>query len=192
MKTSSRTRILVSALELAGKEGFDHVTFEALAERTGLTRGGVVYHFRTRDALIEAVASLLVERWREEALAALGKPVADATQPERVAALARSTIEGAIRPDELAFMFSGRSEASRLVKAWEGFYHEWVGDLAALAPGQRVALLAAEGCWSHLAAGMELGTLGDEDTFNLVIAMAAGQAPLEARPPEPEDPEAAT
>lgn len=176
MKASSRARILISALELARDEGFDHLTFEALAERAGLTRGGVVYHFRTRDALIEGVATLLLTRWQEAALEALGKPLTEATSAERVAALARSVIEGAILPGELDFMLSGRPEAQRLVAAWDDFYDQWVGDPATLTPTQRVALLAAEGYWSHTAAGAEARSLGDPDTLELIVDLAAGHA----------------
>ena len=47
MRTSKRDRIITGALELAHRDGFDTLTFDALAEHVGLTRGGVIYHFRT-------------------------------------------------------------------------------------------------------------------------------------------------
>ena len=42
MRRSNRERIIAGALEIIGREGVDALTFEALAERVGLTRGGVV------------------------------------------------------------------------------------------------------------------------------------------------------
>ena len=74
MRRSNRERIITGALEIIGREGVDALTFEALAERVGLTRGGVVYHFRTREALLAGIAEDLLARWRDEALAALGRP----------------------------------------------------------------------------------------------------------------------
>lgn len=73
MRTSKRDRIITGALELAHRDGFDALTFDALAEHVGLTRGGVIYHFRTKTELLEGIAVAFQERWRAEALEALGK-----------------------------------------------------------------------------------------------------------------------
>ena len=78
MRRSNRERIIAGALEIIGREGADALTFEALAQRVGLTRGGVVYHFRTREALLAGIAEDLLARWRDEALAALDKPFEEA------------------------------------------------------------------------------------------------------------------
>ena len=49
MRTSKRDRIITGALELAHRDGFDALTFDTLAEHVGLSRGGVIYHFRTKN-----------------------------------------------------------------------------------------------------------------------------------------------
>ena len=77
MRTSKRDRIITGALELAHRDGFDALTFDALAEHVGLTRGGVIYHFRTKTELLEGIAVAFQERWRAEALEALGKPAVE-------------------------------------------------------------------------------------------------------------------
>ena len=64
MRTSKRDRIITGALELAHRDGFDTLTFDALAEHVGLTRGGVIYHFRTKTDLLEGIAAAFLERWR--------------------------------------------------------------------------------------------------------------------------------
>ena len=87
MRTSKRDRIITGALELAHRDGFDALTFDALAEHVGLTRGGVIYHFRTKTELLEGIASAFFERWRAEALEALGKPLEEASRAERIEAL---------------------------------------------------------------------------------------------------------
>ena len=53
MRTSKRDRIITGALELAHRDGFDALTFDTLAEHVGLSRGGVIYHFRTKTELLE-------------------------------------------------------------------------------------------------------------------------------------------
>jgi len=67
MRTSKRDRIITGALELAHRDGFDALTFDALAEHVGLTRGGVIYHFRTKTDLLEGIAAPMPEAfvgWR--------------------------------------------------------------------------------------------------------------------------------
>ena len=103
---------------------------------------GVVYHFRTRKALLAGIAEDLLARWRDEALAALDKLFEEAPHSERLAALAASVLDGALLPGELAFLVSGRPEATGL---WDAFRAEWVGDPRCLTPAQRVGLLAVDG-----------------------------------------------
>ena len=79
MRTSNRDRIITGALELVHCDGFDTLTFDALAEHVGLTRGGIIYHFHTKAELLEGIASAFQERWRAEALEALGKPLDEAS-----------------------------------------------------------------------------------------------------------------
>ena len=87
MRTSKRDRIITGALELAHRDGFDALTFDTLAEHVGLSRGGVIYHFRTKNELLEGIANAFFERWQAEALEALGKPIAQASRAERIEAL---------------------------------------------------------------------------------------------------------
>ncbi|WP_128772235.1 TetR/AcrR family transcriptional regulator [Actinomyces oricola] len=174
MRASKRERIIEGALELAQHGGFDHLTFEALAEHVGLTRGGLVYHFATKQALLEGIAAALLERWRHEAEQALGGPLEEADRTERIRALVRSVISGEILPGELSFMLSGAPEATALAQAWDALCLEWVGDPADLTPMQRVAILAMDGWWANQASGAGSHNPQDEATRELIIALAAG------------------
>lgn len=174
MRGSKRDRIIDGALELAQGTGFETLTFEALAEHVGLTRSGLVYHFATKQALLEGIAARLLETWRTEAQRALGKPLDRADRAERISALALSVIEGTILPGELSFLLSGSPQAHALARAWEELRQEWVGDPEDLSPDQRVALLAVDGWWANRAVGEEGANPADQATRDLIIAMAAG------------------
>ena len=94
MRRSNRERIIAGALEIIGREGADALTFEALAQRVGLTRGGVVYHFRTREALLAGELALLVsgraeaaDLWDDFRAEWVGDPLA-LTPAQRVGLLA--------------------------------------------------------------------------------------------------------
>ena len=87
MRPSSRTAILDAAFRLAGRdEGSVEITFDATAREAGVTKGGVLYHFPTRDDLVIAVGEYVAQRVDEAMLAKLGKPFEEATAADRVRA----------------------------------------------------------------------------------------------------------
>jgi AcrR family transcriptional regulator len=58
--TSTRDRILDAAESIVISAGVSRLTLEAAAVEAGLSKGGVLYHFRTRDALVSAMVERLV------------------------------------------------------------------------------------------------------------------------------------
>jgi AcrR family transcriptional regulator len=50
----TRARILNAAMALLAEQGYADATNASIAERANLTRGAMLYHFPTREALIEA------------------------------------------------------------------------------------------------------------------------------------------
>jgi len=142
MRTSKRDRIITGALELAHRDGFDALTFDALAEQVGLTRGGVIYHFRTKTELLEGIAVAFQERWRAEALEALGKPLEEANRTERIEALARSVLDGEILPGEVSFILSSTPQAETIKNAWDMLRDEWIGEVDELSAMRSGSILA--------------------------------------------------
>ena len=177
MRTSNRDRIITGALELAHRDGFDTLTFDALAEHVGLTRGGIIYHFRTKAELLEGIASAFQERWRAEALEALSKPLEEASRAERIEALTRSVVDGEILPGEVSFMLSATPEAEMLKDAWNALRREWVGEVPELTPMQRVALLAVDGWWANRAVDSHNQDPDDPAIADLIVSLVAGNLP---------------
>jgi len=66
--------IIDAAIELFGSRGFKGTTIAAIAERVGLTDAGVLHHFPTKAALIEAALErgLLLQTTRMQELLAPG------------------------------------------------------------------------------------------------------------------------
>ena len=52
----TRVQILETAMKLFAEVGYDRAGNAAIAEACGLTRGAMLYHFPTREALVEAAA----------------------------------------------------------------------------------------------------------------------------------------
>jgi AcrR family transcriptional regulator len=63
---ATRQRILNAAFALVRREGVARLTIEAVAQEAGLSKGGVLYHFRSKESLIQAMVASLVERFEDD------------------------------------------------------------------------------------------------------------------------------
>ena len=52
---SSRERLMVAAVQVALSEGISAMTLEAVAKEAGVSKGGLLYHFASKDELIAAM-----------------------------------------------------------------------------------------------------------------------------------------
>ena len=66
MATNSRENLLVAAETVIIEKGFAHLTLEAVAAQANLSKGGLLYHFPTKDALIEALVTTSHARFNQE------------------------------------------------------------------------------------------------------------------------------
>ena len=60
---TTRQQIIHAAFALIRREGVARLTIEAVAQEAGLSKGGVLYHFRSKESLIQAMVASLVERF---------------------------------------------------------------------------------------------------------------------------------
>lgn len=58
-KQDSKTEILSAAISLIRREGAASLTIDAVAEESGFSKGGVLYNFPTKDALITGMVGFL-------------------------------------------------------------------------------------------------------------------------------------
>lgn len=123
MRTSKRTQILDAAARLVQREGVKSVTFDAVAAEAGLTKGGLLYHFASREELVRSIHQHLADRWEADLVAAAGKPAAEASPAERLAAYARVTTQSATRA-ELLFMVEG-STTPEHAAPWDAVLERW-------------------------------------------------------------------
>lgn len=56
--------LLHAAEEVALRDGFSRLTFDAIAKQSGVSKGGVLHHFGNKDKVLEAMVLNGVERWR--------------------------------------------------------------------------------------------------------------------------------
>ncbi|GGR66475.1 TetR family transcriptional regulator [Streptomyces aureoverticillatus] len=58
-----RNRLLNAAERLLVKQGVDAIRLDAVAAEAGVSKGGLLYHFPTKQALVQGVVERLVERF---------------------------------------------------------------------------------------------------------------------------------
>ena len=62
---SARERIIDAAEQVVIDLGAKHLTFDAVASKAGVSRGGLLYHFPDKKALLKGMLDRLVERSTE-------------------------------------------------------------------------------------------------------------------------------
>jgi AcrR family transcriptional regulator len=153
MRTSNRTRILDAAVRVINRDGVRGVTFESVSAEAGLTRGGLLYHFPSREALLHGIDLHLVQMWEAQMEAIVGKPTAEATQHERYQAFVRVSALSATRAELMFMLESVNAETGSA--PWSEAMTRWAPQ--APAPGNAtpqaldafVARLAADGLWIY-------------------------------------------
>ncbi|OYN89138.1 TetR/AcrR family transcriptional regulator [Parenemella sanctibonifatiensis] len=129
MRPSNRSRILEAAIRIIDRDGMTALTFDAVAAESDLTRGGVIYHFESREALVLAIHQHVAEQRLLAYVRACAQP------PQR------AHVRLALEP-------TPESQA-----VWRPIYQAWLPD-GDQAGGERtraltLARLAADGLWLH-------------------------------------------
>jgi len=152
MRPSNRSKILDAAVRVIHRDGVTGITFDSVAAESGVTRGGMMYHFPSREALVQALHQHLAEQWETSLELSAGKPRQDTSPQERAVAYARTSAQSATRA-ELLFLLDA-SNSPELAAPWDRVLDRWappapesVDDQAALS--RFIARLAADGLWIY-------------------------------------------
>jgi len=148
VRESKRTVILDAAVTVIEAEGITAVTFDSIAAATGITRGGIIYHFSSREELIKATHQHLAQRWEHQLEAVCGKPAEQATAAERLSAYIRTAAASATRA-ELQMILDSQHTKHQAI--WDATIDRWTGRHERGEASQdrtaTLALLAADGLW---------------------------------------------
>lgn len=78
---SSRDRLLDAAEELVSAQGATNLTLDAVARAAGVSKGGLLYHFPTKEALLQAMVDRHLEEVDRRVAALLASGGRYATNP---------------------------------------------------------------------------------------------------------------
>ena len=71
---ATKRRILDAAEQIVLRDGVGHLTLEASATEAGLSKGGVLYHYPSRDALVAAMVTRIIQEFEDDIAAYLPEP----------------------------------------------------------------------------------------------------------------------
>lgn len=153
MRPSSRTLILDAAVRVTEREGITALTLEAAAEEAGLTKGGLLYHFRTREDLLVGIQRHIVQGLEDLFLADLGVPWEEADPAARGTTYIRVMMRQTTRYADLAFMLESVNHPE-LARVWDELLERWAPAPDTPEPARMdlfLARLAVDGLWMFYA-----------------------------------------
>ena len=143
----TRNRLLDAADDLVQREGAARLTLEAVAAEAGVSKGGLLYHFPSKEALITALLERRFQRFEE---AWRARMAADPDPRGRaVRAYLHVTLED---PDPAAAgLLAAVATDPALLAPLQAQYRSWQREIAAdpgLTPAEGTLLrLAIDGLW---------------------------------------------
>ena len=145
-RTDTRKRLLDAAAAVVRRDGARALTLDAVAAEAGVSKGGLLYHFKTKRDLLDAMLEGWVEEFGTEIAAAEeGKGFAHgyvkASDMTGWAAAARATEFG---------LLAAMVEEPATLEGVRARYAAWQNQLVAQAADPvdaTVARLAADGLW---------------------------------------------
>ncbi|MEM9532138.1 MAG: TetR/AcrR family transcriptional regulator [Pseudomonadota bacterium] len=154
----AKLAVLEAARRIVSSKGTGSLTFETLVAESGITRGGITYHFPTKEALLYALIEHDLAQWN--ALEAAQRPDCDCPQAADLIAHVRAhTGQGTDKRRFVAGMLSAATLDPTLLDPVRGHFREVYADTdwndAELK--RHILRLAAEGLfWSEIFECFEL------------------------------------
>ncbi|MGH3367134.1 MAG: TetR/AcrR family transcriptional regulator [Nocardioidaceae bacterium] len=147
-RPSNRGRVLDAATAVAQRDGPGAVTIDAVVSESGMSRGGVLYHFRSKEALLQALVDQDIDTVRE--MTGLDGEAAPQSATERIRAYHASCVAWPADRGHVALAVA-LAENPALLQSWARLQRELdQADEAAdgsTAMTSAVARLALDGLW---------------------------------------------
>ena len=153
-------KLLDAAEAVVVRQGISNLTLDAVAAEAGMSKGGLLHHFRTKDRLVEALVVRSAENWRACYLEAYGRT------PEGPGRMARALLSYCLSDaqgwtDQLrhssSAVFAALAQNPSLIEPMRAVYSDLHRRIAedGLPPGVGEAIAAAiDGLWLDWVLGL--------------------------------------
>ena len=158
--TMDRDKMLDAAETVIARDGIGDVTLDAVAAAAGISKGGLLHHFPSKDALVQALVIRCAESWRTKYMEA------HANTPDGPGRMARALITYCLTDadtwtDQLRRMgssvFAALAQNPALIQPMRAVYADLHRRVAedGLPPGVGEAIVAAtDGLWLDWVLGL--------------------------------------
>ncbi|MGJ9407153.1 TetR/AcrR family transcriptional regulator [Nesterenkonia aurantiaca] len=198
MRPSKRHEILDAATRVVQREGVTTLTYESVAAEAGMTKGGLLYHFPSREELLLGLHRHVAQNWELALEAQAGGTAQELSRDERFRAFVRLS-QNPERAELLLMLEASEDPVANA--AWDEIFARWApqppevpepavtgdtekadGDAAESAAVQRfIARLAADGLWFYEALSTERldPRLRERVTEEIIALAQSAQVPAE-------------
>jgi AcrR family transcriptional regulator len=164
----SRNAVLTAAITIIARDGPGRLTLDAIARESGLSKGGLMHQFRSKQAVLKALLQQQMTYFEEIGNRVLEKARATSSQPELAAQIATMQ-EAVAQPNSVAFaMAAVIAEDPSLLSGPRKIDAQIIKAIKAKAADPELALLrwaAARGLLLNTLFGMS--PLGDKERDQL-------------------------
>ncbi|UVH57754.1 TetR/AcrR family transcriptional regulator [Variovorax paradoxus] len=141
-RTSAKQRLIDVASEIVSARGVQELTLEAVAAAAGVTKGGLIYHFKTRDELLAAVVQAILDEWDQRSRVKAAQ--AGSSSGALLRALIDDTFDMEPREKQLiSNLLAAASSYPHLLGPVRDFYSRLYGDFAKSGSRSGTALVIA-------------------------------------------------
>lgn len=134
-RPSNRDKILEAAMNLVREQGVSKLTLDAAAKTAGVSKGGILYHFPNKSALVRAMVTSVIEQWERQQQAYFE------AEPEGPYRFTRSCIHASFDVDSPCCrdplgtaLLAGLAHDPDLIEPLRAKYKEWMDKSLAESP----------------------------------------------------------
>ena len=154
--------ILNAASKIVSEQGIFSLTIEATAAEAGISKGGLLYHFRSKEVLVEKMVEHLASNYREKISSHVAEDMDERGKWTR--AYIDVTFKNSYKNKDMhAGLLAAKAVNPKLLGPIREVYSEWQGDIMedGLDPVMATIIrLAADGIW--LADLFDINPIEDE------------------------------
>lgn len=148
-RPSSKDLILDAAESVVRESGAVHMTLDAVAERAGVSKGGLLYNFPTKESLLEAMIARQVGRCEANRAEAEAKAGGDVSVKLRAYVESAFQVEGGMR-ETCAPLLAAGANNPKLLDPVREHYRKIIKELQNSDidfDDAMVVMLASDGLW---------------------------------------------
>ena len=147
---NSREVILNAAEMVVVEVGAAHLTLDAVAQKAGVSKGGLLYNFPTKGSLLEAMVARFIERSEEARTKAL-KHIADGPGRELKSYIIAGLSDDVFRPNQVnTALLAAVSNNPELLSPVRDHYHKLFAEITKSSEKFELAAIvsfAVDGLW---------------------------------------------